>query len=350
MSWAHVQSATASASGAVSTLSVTPGSPVTAGNLVVVGVANYNASIPAFTCKDVVNNTNYTLVSSIYSVSAYQVAVFWYIVPTGGSSFTVTVTFTGTNYPSMTFDEYSFPTGATVSVDSSGTAAAASSLAGNLTVTGTDLIYATCTVSTGSVSIGSGFTQRTKTADLAGQHMGITTEDQLDVSGNMNPSFATAPYIMYGVAFKFVIAYYTFNATALAISGASGTSTAGPSPGMAGLAISGGYGGVTFPVSSPATGLAISGASGTSTAGPSLGAAGLAISGGIGGTAETVTVLLAGLGLSGAPGGATGAGYLGPFYLPYEYTSVVIETGNSNPFGIDPEATTVITTGLTGSD
>jgi hypothetical protein len=39
-----------------------------------------------------------------------------------------------------------------------------------------------------------------------------------------------------------------------------------------------------------------------------------------------------------------------PFYLPYEYTSVPIATGNVNPFGIDPEQTTLITVGLTSSD
>ncbi len=37
---------------------------------------------------------------------------------------------------------------------------------------------------------------------------------------------------------------------------------------------------------------------------------------------------------------------LDPFYLPYEFTSVPIETGNANVFGIDPEATTLITAGL----
>ncbi len=39
-----------------------------------------------------------------------------------------------------------------------------------------------------------------------------------------------------------------------------------------------------------------------------------------------------------------------PMYLPYEYTSIPIETGNVNPFGIDPEQTTLITSGLTSSD
>ena len=37
-------------------------------------------------------------------------------------------------------------------------------------------------------------------------------------------------------------------------------------------------------------------------------------------------------------------------YLPYEYTSVPIETANTNPFDIDPEQTTIITKGLTPAD
>ena len=92
----------------------------------------------------------------------------------------------------------------------------------------------------------------------------------------------------------------------------------------------------------------ISGHPGTGTAGPAPGVAGMAISAeALAAIAETVTILLAGLGISGDPGGAAGGEYLGPFYLPYEYTSVPIETGNTNPFGIDPEQTTIITTGLT---
>ncbi len=34
-------------------------------------------------------------------------------------------------------------------------------------------------------------------------------------------------------------------------------------------------------------------------------------------------------------------------YLPYEYISVAISVGNTNPFGIDPEQTTLIATGNT---
>lgn len=30
-------------------------------------------------------------------------------------------------------------------------------------------------------------------------------------------------------------------------------------------------------------------------------------------------------------------------YLPYEFSSIPIATGNANPFGIDPEKTTLIT-------
>ena len=138
----------------------------------------------------------------------------------------------------------------------------------------------------------------------------------------------------------------------MAISGYPAIATAGPSPGAAGLAISGVYGGAVFPgIISPATGMAISGHPAAGTAGPAPGAAGMAISGGPGGNPSlTVTVSISGLAISGYTAGTVGGEYLGPFYLPYEYTSVPIETGNTNPFGIDPEQTTIITTGLTYAD
>ena len=36
-----------------------------------------------------------------------------------------------------------------------------------------------------------------------------------------------------------------------------------------------------------------------------------------------------------------------PIYLPYEFTSVLIDVGNVNPFGIDPEQTVLIDAGNT---
>jgi hypothetical protein len=189
-------------------------------------------------------------------------------------------------------------------------------------------------------------------APAKGRRRGASSTTAL-VSFTAGPAPAAAGLAISGAYGGAVFPGIISPASGLAISGYPGSNTAGPSPGAAGLAISGAYGSTTFPIISSTSGMAISGAWGGTTAGPSPRAAGMAITGGMGGTAETVTVLLAGLGLSGAPGGATGGLYIPPptpFYLPYEYTSVPIATGNANPFGIDPEATTVITTGLTSSD
>src|SRR5271157_2064177 len=43
------------------------------------------------------------------------------------------------------------------------------------------------------------------------------------------------------------------------------------------------------------------------------------------------------------------SGYIA-LYLPYEFTSILIATANADPWGIDPEQTTLITRGLTSSD
>ncbi len=34
-----------------------------------------------------------------------------------------------------------------------------------------------------------------------------------------------------------------------------------------------------------------------------------------------------------------------PLYLPYEFTAILIAAGNDDPFGIDPNRTTLINTG-----
>ncbi len=386
LSWVHVQGTSA-----VGT-SLTFASPVTAGNLIVVSVSEYNGSSTTITCKDSKNNVNYTQVAQV-SNSGNQVAVLWYIPPVGGTPFTVIAS--NAYYAAMTIDEYSMPVGATgLVIDSFGSDnTGAKTLASSLTVTGDDLIYAACAVNSGTVNAGSGFNLRGQVAYVYSVDIGITSEDQLNVTSNINPTFAAGGGIqaMIGVAFKPLLPF-TFNAaglsisgvfggsgasagagagglaisgvygganysllaplTGLAISGSPGITTGGPAPGVAGLPISGVYGGAVFPgIISPATGMPISGHPGTGTAGPAPGAAGMPISGGPGGNPSlTVTVSISGLAISGYTAGTVGGEYLGPFYLPYEYTSVPIETGNTNPFGIDPERTVVITTGLTYAD
>ena len=85
----------------------------------------------------------------------------------------------------------------------------------------------------------------------------------------------------------------------MAITGAYGSETAGPSPAALGLAISGGLGVTAEPQTFAALGLAISGGYGGETAGPSPAALGLAISGGLGVTAEPQTFAALGLAISG---------------------------------------------------
>lgn len=46
--------------------------------------------------------------------------------------------------------------------------------------------------------------------------------------------------------------------------------------------------------------------------------------------------------IAGAWGGITIFESSAALYLPYEFTSVPIDTGNTNAFGVDPERTTLI--------
>jgi Concanavalin A-like lectin/glucanases superfamily len=115
----------------------------------------------------------------------------------------------------------------------------------------------------------------------------------------------------------------------------------------AGLQISGACGGTTELVSFSAAGLAISGSPGAIKAGPSPGVAGILISGGPGGTGLSYgyTFSAAGLHISGGWGTFTiGAGTSG-LYLPYDLSAVLLvgASYDSDPFGIDPEQTIILT-------
>ena len=179
--------------------------------------------------------------------------------------------------------------------------------------------------------------------------IGITSEDYLNVSSNINPSFATAPEAMIGVAFKRRCHPTRSTRPAWRYQGTFGGATAGPSPGVAGMAISGYPGGTSSSIFAPLAGLAISGYPGgadrgaiscrggpgdqrrlrrdhlshlltrrghgdqrapsSATAGPSPGVAGMAISGGCGGAVfPGIISPVAGLAISGYPGGERTAG------------------------------------------
>ena len=152
MSWAHVQGtgASSTASG-TTTLSATFASPVTAGNLIVVGLGSFGGG--ATTVKDSINNTNYSQAALIGSASS-QAGIYWYVAPVGGSSFQVTLTSTSSSFPSMTIDEFSFTPGASISAEGAATGGlnnaspAISTPTTTITPSGTDLIF--CTIEWGS--------------------------------------------------------------------------------------------------------------------------------------------------------------------------------------------------------
>ena len=179
-------------------------------------VSEYNGSSTTITCKDSKNNVNYTQIAQPNN-GGIQLGVFWYIPPVGGTPFTIQAS--NTYYSAMTIDEYSMPAGSSgLVVDSFGSDnTGAKTLASNLTVTGTDLIYASCATSSGTIGAGSGFNLRGQIAYVYATDEGVSSEDSLDVTSNINPSWSNYPTVMVGVAFKPLLPF-TFNATGLAIS------------------------------------------------------------------------------------------------------------------------------------
>ncbi len=139
MSWAHAQAGvgTRTATPGITTLTVTFGSAVTAGNLIVVGISHQAGSIA--TVADNKSNGNYLAAAT----NSTFTSIYYLQVPNGGSSFTITVTFNVADYPTITADEFSVPAGTLAAVDSSvsstGTGTAVSG--GNLTIGGSDLVY-----------------------------------------------------------------------------------------------------------------------------------------------------------------------------------------------------------------
>ena len=159
MSWRHVSSSGAQvASSGQSTLSATFPGAIAAGDLIVVSVT-YWYSAPAPTVQDSVNSTGYTYIGQTPANNSGQIGTWYYVAASGGSNFEVTVTSNGTQYLAMTIDAYSFTPGDVVSIDSDGYATGSSAtptLSSALSITASDLVYATCTLDAPSETISAG--------------------------------------------------------------------------------------------------------------------------------------------------------------------------------------------------
>ncbi len=194
MSWTHVSSSGAQvASSGQATLSATFPETIAAGDLIVVSVAYwYNSATP--TVQDSVNSTSYTYIGQTPANNSGQIGTWYYVAANGGSNFQLTATSNGAQYLAMTIDAYSFTSGDVIRIDNNGYATGTSTtptLSSALSVTASDLVYATCTLGapSGTISPGSGFTIRYTAGNINGQTYGIAAEDSVNESSNITPSF-----------------------------------------------------------------------------------------------------------------------------------------------------------------
>ena len=213
MSWAHVSGSGAQVTtGSQATLSATFPGTIAAGDLIVVSVAWYGTSIPSVT--DSINAANYVYAGP--SASSQQVGTWYYTASSGGSGFSVTVNGNGSQFMSMAIDAYTFTSGFLAIVESnlysSGSGLTASS--SSLPVSSSDLIYAACIEngSAGTVTAGTGFTLRYSGAFVGGTAFGIASEDYVNESSPIAPSFGFTNSIPWGVnAVAFKTAIYHCN-------------------------------------------------------------------------------------------------------------------------------------------
>ncbi len=228
MTWALANSnSTGAVAGSnASTISATFANAVTAGDLIVVGVSGYGAS--SITVKDSINNTNYSACSAnVYSSSNFNYGIFWFVAPTGGSSFSVTATGNTSFYPSIAICEYSFSTG-TISTDGQGSNSGNSNpfTGSAISPTSTDLIFMTSAYNNYSIGTAtplSGYNARFGGGPTGGSAVGIQVIDGLNFSSTTTPnvmsSSGTQQWYTVTCAFKTISGSpYTFSDYSLAFS------------------------------------------------------------------------------------------------------------------------------------
>lgn len=193
------------------TLDATFSQPVTAGNLIVVGLGN-DVNGGSFAVSDNINHIQYQV--AVTDGTGGTATILWFIVPEGGGGnpFTVSLSTQQTTYPAMSIDEYTIPIGYSVSVDSYNGAEGIGGLATSstpLTVTGLDLICSVCKswgVEFQSVSPPVGFESRYDVQWSASPAVnGIMFADGINRNRGIMPSFALSPesnWVISSVAFK----------------------------------------------------------------------------------------------------------------------------------------------------
>ena len=220
MSWANVQSNSATMSGAGTSLAATFSSPVTPGNFLLVRVSGFTTALPpGLSVSDGANS--YTVDSNPRFGGSYGVFVgIAHAIATTGGTLTVTATVsTGSTvgYLSLSIAEYSMTSGSILSIDSgpasgSGTGTALST--SNLTLTSTDACFAAATCGVQSISFvaGGSWSILYQNAGVPGAYEALCALDLLNTSTTPVAGAVTAngntgtgnTWIMAAIAFQAV--------------------------------------------------------------------------------------------------------------------------------------------------
>jgi hypothetical protein len=195
MTWALAQSPinVQSGTGSVTTLSATFGSAVTAGNLIVAAVSNFDSG--TITIQDSINTTNYTQRVLSDGDNVVYSGIYTFIAPVGGSGFDVTMTSVNAGYPGLTIFEFSFGSSNVLTYETpTGTGAATSNSPATsaLTITGNCLVFMASQLnSVVTPTAGAGFTLGPTGNYSSGKCEGLGTQYFLnETTSSVTPSFS----------------------------------------------------------------------------------------------------------------------------------------------------------------
>jgi hypothetical protein len=208
--WSRIQGSGNDSTGTVSSITATFPSAVAAGDLLVVGLGQFNAT-PTTTVTDSLGNT-YTRAVRASGFAQAEILDIWYSIATvGGTGNVVTASFSTPVFANISIDEYNSG-GGTILIDSTnfGQSLTSSTISIALNITGNDLLFGVATSSNtngATFTAGSGFTLRHSQAFVSGTTVGYGNEDQLNVTNTVPVVFnsSTSTNIQCAaVAFKLV--------------------------------------------------------------------------------------------------------------------------------------------------
>ncbi len=193
MPWTYAQgNGNHGTSASDSPITVVLGIPSVVGNLIVVGVANFNGVVSSVTDNASPSNTYVPAVTDLPTMVGAEI---WYTIVTHAATLTVTVSGAGLNFTAVAVDEFASTQLISTDAVGSGNGTNATPVTSGVATTQNDMVYGLVSMGNleGGHTAGTGYTLTYSLGSQSAVNLGLAAEYKLNVTGaGQTPGFTFA--------------------------------------------------------------------------------------------------------------------------------------------------------------